>query len=447
MRATLQETQQVEGMSEQGLETAVCVLGASYTTGNRGVSALASGTVNAVKNTWPAGSVFLLDYGRFPLTRDVQHHNGTTTVELINIRFSWRVWHRNNVARLIVAALIMRLAPVGMVHRIAIDAHPVLRRLKDMNVFVALGGGDSFADIYGLGRLLYIALPQILVLLLDKPLVQLPQTLGPFKGLFAKTLAGWILRRSVKVYSRDTDSAAMARSLMGERQHRVEFSYDMAFVLEPVRPHRGEPGWFSRSPEPIVGINLSGLLHLGGYTGDNMFGLNVDYRRMLGETLKLFIEELNCRVALIPHAYKPGDQLESDTIACEAAMAEWSPRYGDRLFYVEGDYNEGEIKFLIGRCDFFIGARMHACIAALSQGVPAVGLAYSGKFLGVWRSIGLERLVLDLRELDIPAVISGLREHFCGRAQWRSVLQRTMPGIRATVLTLFSRTLTDGAVR
>jgi colanic acid/amylovoran biosynthesis protein len=415
MRATLQETQQVEGMSEQGLETAVCVLGASYTTGNRGVSALASGTVNAVKNTWPAGSVFLLDYGRFPLTRDVQHHNGTTTVELINIRFSWRVWHRNNVARLIVAALIMRLAPVGMVHRIAIDAHPVLRRLKDMNVFVALGGGDSFADIYGLGRLLYIALPQILVLLLDKPLVQLPQTLGPFKGLFAKTLAGWILRRSVKVYSRDTDSAAMAR--------------------------------FSRSPEPIVGINLSGLLHLGGYTGDNMFGLNVDYRRMLGETLKLFIEELNCRVALIPHAYKPGDQLESDTIACEAAMAEWSPRYGDRLFYVEGDYNEGEIKFLIGRCDFFIGARMHACIAALSQGVPAVGLAYSGKFLGVWRSIGLERLVLDLRELDIPAVISGLREHFCGRAQWRSVLQRTMPGIRATVLTLFSRTLTDGAVR
>jgi len=38
-------------------------------------------------------------------------------------------------------------------------------------------------------------------------------------------------------------------------------------------------------------------------------------------------------------------------------------------------YGPSETKFLIGHCDFFVGARMHACIAAVSQYVPAVTLA------------------------------------------------------------------------
>ena len=49
-------------------------------------------------------------------------------------------------------------------------------------------------------------------------------------------------------------------------------------------------------------------------------------------------------------------------------------------------------KAVIGQCDFFIGSRMHACIAALSQGVPCVGVAYSMKFAGVFDTVGMERM-------------------------------------------------------
>ena len=38
---------------------------------------------------------------------------------------------------------------------------------------------------------------------------------------------------------------------------------------------------------------------------------------------------------------------------------------------------------------------MHACIAALSQTVPAVAIAYSRKFLGVMETIGVEDIVVD----------------------------------------------------
>ena len=49
------------------------------------------------------------------------------------------------------------------------------------------------------------------------------------------------------------------------------------------------------------------------------------------------------------------------------------------------------MKYLIGQCDFFVGSRMHSCIAAVSQCVPAVSIAYSDKFIGVMATLGLSR--------------------------------------------------------
>lgn len=65
---------------------------------------------------------------------------------------------------------------------------------------------------------------------------------------------------------------------------------------------------------------------------------------------------------------------------------------------VTGQYDQHEIKGVIGQCDFFIGSRMHACIAALSQGVPCVGVAYSDKFEGVFDSVGMRGWVVDGRQ-------------------------------------------------
>ena len=39
------------------------------------------------------------------------------------------------------------------------------------------------------------------------------------------------------------------------------------------------------------------------------------------------------------------------------------------------EYDQHAIKSIIGRCDFFIGSRMHACIAALSQKIPTAAVA------------------------------------------------------------------------
>ena len=44
-------------------------------------------------------------------------------------------------------------------------------------------------------------------------------------------------------------------------------------------------------------------------------------------------------------------------------------------------------KNYISKMDFFIGARMHATIGALSSGVPVIPFSYSRKFEGLFNSI------------------------------------------------------------
>ena len=105
---------------------------------------------------------------------------------------------------------------------------------------------------------------------------------------------------------------------------------------------------------------------------------------------------------------------------CERLFAELKGKYPGRLGVVQGRYNQSEIKYIIGQCDFFIGTRMHACIAAVSQGVPAVPIAYSDKFIGVMETIGVGALVADPRAMDEDTIISTIDRAFENRADLRT---------------------------
>ena len=419
-----------------------CILGASFGTGNLGVNALASSTVGSILSSFPQARIFLLDYGKSPKVFHWKHGGRTVAVELVNLRFTWKFWLQNNIARLIAVALLLRLVPFRSFRERMIRHNPWLDRIYDADIIGSLAGGDSFSDIYGFRRFIYIVLPQLLVLMLGKPLTLLPQTIGPFKGLAARTIGGFIMRHSERVYARDQESLEEMGSLMGDRRANLTFSYDMAFLLESVPPSR-KPDWLARldRSRPLVGFNVSGLLYMGGYTRNNMFGLKADYKSLVRQIIEHFIEREGANVILVPHVFGAASGAENDTAAAAAIRQELEQKYPGRVLMVSEEYNEREIKYLIGQCDFFLGSRMHSCIAALSQAVPAIGLAYSKKFLGVLRTIGAARLVADLREQDAAEIMARIKETYASRKDIAAGLAQKMPVVRDSVSTLFARTV------
>lgn len=411
----------------------ICLLGADYENSNLGIRALTTGVLTAIGAQFRHADIKIVDYHTAPRHYVFDLPGKAVPVELLNIRFSKKPWVVNHIARLIATALLLALVPLRPIRKILLSHNPWLQALVQADYVFSLNYGDSFSDIYGMRRFLYVSLPQVLAIVLRKPVVQLPQTIGPFRSRLCRAIAKWILSRSASIYTRDEQAVATIRNLVpASHAGRVRFCHDLGFVVPPKSFTCLDPPldrMFSR--RPVVGFNVSGLLWMGGYSRDNMFGLAADYKVLVRKAIVDLIEGRGATVLLIPHVLSPVG--EGDPSVCTELFRELQSLYPDRIFAMRPPYDEREIKHVIGRCDFFVGARMHACIAALSQCVPAVALAYSDKFIGVLRSVGMTSTVADMRTLSTDGVLAVIRSSFDSRESLRSVLQKYIPAAQQTV--------------
>jgi colanic acid/amylovoran biosynthesis protein len=218
------------------------------------------------------------------------------------------------------------------------------------------------------------------------------------------------------------------------RDDEVRFCYDLGFDVDPVLPASLIVAGLASEriiPSGVIGLNVSGLLMMGGYAQNNMFGLKVPYEKLVTGLIEFLIEERSATVLLIPHVL--GSHGESDSGACERVFEALKSKYEGKLGVLRGEYDYAETKYVIGRCDFFIGARMHACIGALSQSVPAISIAYSDKFIGVMKSIGAQDLVIDPRGMDQNAMIQMVDTIYQRRATVRAQLEQKMPLVKKTI--------------
>jgi polysaccharide pyruvyl transferase WcaK-like protein len=312
-------------------------------------------------------------------------------------------------------------------------------------VFCDITGGDSFSDIYGRGRLFRGFLVKRLCQLTGKPYVLLPQTYGPFKSRTARMLARSVLARAAAVYSRDRESLQELRQLMEKRKMRAvpQLCPDVAFILEPRKPafdgdlHRIKNSKLRIQNCRLIGLNISGLLYNGGYTQNNQFGLACDYKRLVKEITTYFARQQDCCVLLVPHVIPVNMPVENDLEACKAVWQSLPKELQEKVIVIEGQYDQNEIKYIIGQCDFFLGSRMHATIAALSQCIPAVGMAYSKKFAGVFESVGVADSVVDMRNRNESEILKRIQKLYQNRTEALNILRNTIPAAQQKVLSIF----------
>lgn len=411
------------------------ILGATFETPNMGVSMLAAGAIRAALCQFPSAKITIFDYHNKQYIFQFRYDDDDININFINLRFSKKLYVKNNIAVLLALALVYRLAPTGRIAGWVLERNESLKCLAKVDLFSFVAYGDSFSDIYGLSRFIYIILPPLLSIVMQRRLVFLPQTIGPFKSKFVATVARAILQRADLIYCRDYEGVTLTERLLApSRQHRVRFCYDMAFDVDPKAPESLEiRGLDEIHDHVLVGVNVSGLLLSGGYTGRNMFGLKTDYGDLVRAMVRFLIEAKGSRVLLVPHVLSPPGEVESDVGACSRLFEELSVKYPGMLGFAAGRYQYDEIKYVIGRCDVFVGARMHACIGALSQCIPTLLVAYSDKFSGIMKPMGLEELVADPRTMTIQEILKILDRIHEDRARLSDALRARMPDVRRTI--------------
>lgn len=416
------------------------IMGTSVDSGNRGVLALAASLINLCSILSNHGDVILMLGHRDNRPVKFSVNGQKRMIRVVNCRLSPRSRLCEHLGWIILACLIYRILPWRPLRQLIRRVTPWIAALERADIVGDVRGGDSFSDIYGLGRFINGFFIAWTVLLIKGTMVQFPQTFGPFKSPMAKWLAGYILKRSSVVIARDQESRQVAQALIGKNRD-VWISPDVAFSLHAVRPEHIElhPPLAGNLPTRVIGLNVNGLMANGGYTRANMFGLKLDYRKMLPELITALLAEHPGELWLVPHTYAPPGNVESDPEACNQVRDALSSDVQGRVRIVSGEYDQHEIKGLIGHCDFFIGSRMHACIAALSQGIPCVGVAYSRKFEGVFESVGMRDWVVDGRTETNQEAVTRILEMYRHRDTVRKDLARNAQAARKRLLEVFEQ--------
>jgi len=419
--------------SEATAPKRICIFGASLDVSNRGVLALGASVAQLFARVSPRAAI-VFHYGNSAGgTRSLDTGSSRLDIIVQNCRMSPRSRPSEHILVILVLAFLYRVGIRGPAERNA-----WLRSLLRADLVGEICGGDSFSDIYGLRRFVSECLPLASAAILGRPYVMLPQTYGPFRRVTSRIVARWLLRRATALWTRDRHCESLVYDFCGRTP---SFCPDVAFTMEATEPQSvpvSPPGLVLDPHEAVIGVNVSGLLYMGGYTGRNMFGLRSEYRETIDRLIELLLASTSAKVLLVPHEYGSENEVE----ACGAILESFRHRFPDRLFMVSAPLNERELKWIIGRTQFFIGSRMHACIAALSQHVPAVGLAYSDKFLGVFQSAGMGLGVIDLRTVDAKDAIAQTIARFEERLEFAERLREQMPAVRAQVMETFRTLLT-----
>lgn len=286
--------------------------------------------------------------------------------------------------------------------------------LLKMDYVFDISEGDSFSDIYGVERFKTISSSKRLFNLLNKKQFLLPQTIGPFSDKNIKEKAFNLIKKMECIYTRDKQSYDyVIKNILHPNIHE---GIDIAFSLPYTKIQ------FNNN-KVNVGINISGLLWNGGYSKNNQFGLKVDYQQLILEILSYFTNMENIQIHLVGHVFSEVKDSVEDDFRINIALkdkfpeAEIAPRFNSPV----------EAKSYISGLDFFIGSRMHACIAAFSSNVPVFPLAYSRKFDGLFINSLKYKFIGNMTNQEEDIILNNIIIAFKNRNDIKNIINNVHP--------------------
>lgn len=416
----------------------IWLLGTSFETTNMGLNALTESTLKCIYTRWPDAEVFLPTPKANEPDQPLELLGRTVQLHKRELWFGRNIFKENNVYFFILCAMLLKILPL---RNYFMRRYPTFRAILETDFVMDITGGDSFTDMYRMPRFRQSSWLKWLFILCNKKLILLPQTYGPFHRRSSQWIAGYLISHAHKVFSRDQGGVTTVKQLLRSPEKLpIYFIPDMAFVLDPVAPNHPiltELQALKRRQKILIGLNISGLLYNGGEQADAKYQLQTPYRELVEHLIALLLRQENTVVMLLSHVHSHPPHVESDPYACQQVYEKLCPTYSERLIWLQETFNHREMKYVIGQCDFFLGSRMHACIGAISQAVPTIGLAYSGKFIGVFDSAGVGETVVDLRSNDTLEILAQVETNFLNRQQIAEQLRATVPQIKQQVLHIF----------
>lgn len=342
----------------------------------------------------------------------------------------------------------------------------ILKEIYDADLIVDLSM-DLYSDNLGTISMIEHSKDLLCGILLGKPTVVFAQSLGPFRKRINSILAKFTLNRVSLITVRE-ELAREYLNDIGVYKPPIYLTADPAFVLDSANKKDVEKildiEGIDKNSRPLIGIVITPVIvaraledkkytniikslykaflflfpdavikfidklikNTGHFSNINSNLLGMD---VITKVIKYLNEELNATILLIPHSITPEERL--GPIGDDRSIAKNIYNMldcKDNVKLIANEYKTEELKGLIGQCDMLISSKMHANIAALSQCVPVIAIAYSHKFYAIMKMLGQEEYICNLT--DYEKLIEKINDVWINAAQIRAELEVKIPLIK-----------------
>lgn len=277
---------------------------------------------------------------------------------------------------------------------------PVKRDMGSSDAVIVIGG-DTITLDNSIGFLMLQLQLCELALGCGVPVVLWGASVGPFDGF-----------RGIEGYVRKTLSRFSAVTV----RETVTFEYlkglgigNVRLVADPAFTLRSEPVdlaefWPDESKNGVLGFNISPLIRKTRARNEDEDVLVEEVAGFLSDA----VEKQGLSVLLVPHVEGLRNRKNGDSVYMERIRRRLR-RLGTRISIIPDGKNAAQLKYAISNCRFYVGARTHSTIAALSSCVPTVSIAYSRKARGLNRDLfGNQRYVLETPRISRAALNESL---------------------------------------
>lgn len=285
-------------------------------------------------------------------------------------------------------------------------------------------GGDNITLDYGLGSLYGITSFVDCAKKHGVPVILWGASVGPFS---TKPHVEKFMRSHLADYSYISVRESYSKQYLSEiGLDNVTLITDPAFALEPEFFDCSDI--MPSSEKGVVGLNFSPLVR--------KFRKDEDSRKAFDSDIIMFVNWIlkqGYGVTLIPHVGPlNGGKTNSDYHYMNELLGE-TLLSNDNIKIAPPNLNAAQLKYLISKTRFFIGARTHSTIAALSSCIPTTSIAYSVKALGINRDLfGNIDYILNTPDVSL----STLQTHFTtlqhNETSIKSLLQDKIPQWKKT---------------
>lgn len=290
----------------------------------------------------------------------------------------------------------------------------LIQEMKRSDLIISSGGGYFYSNrTFIPGPMFFQNIVHVLIpLLIKKPVIFFPQSVGPLHNAAAKKILKHTLasKHMVKFFAREPLSYDYLQRLYGNERKKpdLELCPDVTFDLFDERSLSKQEHRLDL-PKPIMAITLREWdFPYSRSRGER----RENYLSSLIRVSQEFLKKWEGSLLILPQVRGPGS-FEDDRIISREFFERMNPSVPEnRLNYLDlpDRVSPSYVASILAQTDIVLATRLHSAILALISNVPVVTLMYQPKSLGVMKMLRIDHLNVDMSEIDSVSLFKKVDE-------------------------------------